>query len=140
MDTLTVTGVGRRVDGTYECDVVSLIDVSSPDALTVREAEQIKALSGARGGEIAEAFLAGDQAVRMALALVVLKRAGKQLDADEVWDKPIGALTFTLGAIAEQPADPPTVEGGTPSTSGGGSGGSTSENLAEDRSLTGAPV
>lgn len=138
MDTLTVSGVGRHLDGAYDCDVVSLIDVSSPDALTVREAEEVKSLSGARGNEIAASFIAGDMACRMALAVIILRRHGKDVDPSDLWDKPIGAMRFDLGPVVAEDADPPTVGGETPSRNGGESGRQTSDAQVEEPSLTGA--
>ncbi len=97
MDTLTITGQGRRLNGEYECDIVGLVDVSNEESLTIREAHLIKTLSGARGGEIVEAFVAGDMAVRMAIAVVILQRAGKRVDPDLLWDQPAGWARFEFG-------------------------------------------
>ena len=127
MDTLTVTGIGLGVDGEYDCDLTAiLVDVSSPDALLVSEAETIKRLSGARGFEVAESFLAGDWTVRMAVALVVLARHGVRLTEQQGWDAKVGAFTFAL-ADTEADAEDPPGEGETPSKSGGEPGSMTSE-------------
>ncbi len=43
MDKLVVKGVGKRVDGDYDCDISGmLIDVSSAEALTGTEAADCK--------------------------------------------------------------------------------------------------
>ena len=131
MDKLTVKGVGKRVDGDYECDLrAMLVDVSSPDALLVSEADTIKRLSGAVGYGIGEAFANGDWIVRMAVATVVLARHGVDLSEAQARKATVGAFTFHLEPVADDEdeddaADPPG-EGETPSSSGGGSGSPTS--------------
>lgn len=135
MDTLTIKGVGRRVDGVYECDVAAMLDVSSDEALTNKEAHLIKRLSGVRGNEIIEAFLAGDTDVRMSLAMIVLGRHGKEVEESALWNARIGATIFELGPD-DQPAetDPPTMEGeppSLPSSDGGGSSSTTSDGRPE---------
>jgi hypothetical protein len=133
VDRLTVTGLGRHVDGAYDCDLTALlVDVTSPDALRVREAELVKRVSGAYGYGVAEAFLAGDWSVQMAVALVVLARNGVTVSEKQAWDATVGAFAFRLddtppvGQGDDVPADPP--QGATtPSENGGGSGDPTSE-------------
>ena len=81
MDKLTVKGVGKRVDGDYECDIQAmLIDVSSSEALTGDEAATIKKACGAYGYDIARQFLDDDWTVQLAVALVVLARNDVSLD------------------------------------------------------------
>ncbi len=139
MDILKVEGLGR-VNGDYKCDVAALVDISSDDALTIREAQFVREFSGARGGEIVEAFLAGDMAVRSAIAMVILRRAGKPLRNETVLDLRSGWAQFELGADEEETENPPTVEGRTPSTDGGTTSESHSESQEEDLSPIGAPV
>jgi hypothetical protein len=132
MDTLTVTGLGKRIDGVYDCDLTALlVDVTSPDSLLVSEAETIKRLSGAFGFGIAEQFLAGDWTVRMAVAVVILARHEIRLTERQGWDAKVGAFTFTMEeAPAEEEDDAATTppeEGETPSESGGESGRPTSD-------------
>jgi hypothetical protein len=141
VDKLTVKGVGRRVDGEYECDLRALlVDVSSPDALLVSEADTIKRLSGAVGYGIGEAFADGDWIVRMAVAIVVLARHGVDLSEAQARKATVGAFTFELEPVADEEddaADPPG-EGETPSSSGGGSGSPTSDgNQVSDLPPTG---
>jgi hypothetical protein len=143
MDVLTITGIGRRLDGDYDCDIAALIDISSDEALTNREAHLIKTLSGARGGEIVEAFLAGDMAVRMALAIVVLQRAGRRVDPEQMWDQKAGWAKYTFGADAEEdetPADPPEATGTWTPANGGSSSASPSDSRDDDRSRIGSPA
>ncbi len=138
MDILKVEGLGR-VNGEYKCDVAALVDISSDDALTIREAQFVREFSGARGGEIVEAFLAGDMAVRSAIAMVILRRAGKPLRNETVLDLRSGWAQFELGA-EEETENPPTAEGTKPSTNGGKTSESHSESLEDDLSPIGAPV
>jgi len=133
MDTLTISGIANRFDGVYECDIVGMIaDVSSPDALTVDEAALVQQLSrgdsdrGVRGNEIAEAFLAGDVKVRMAIAIIVLARNGKDLPVEMVRNASMRSMVFELqrsGSEKEgEEGEHPTMEGAqslTPSTNGG---------------------
>ncbi len=141
MDILKVEGVGR-VSGEYECDVAGLVDISSDEALTIREAQFVRDFSGARGGEIVEAFLAGDMSVRSAIAMVILKRKGMPLREDTVLDLKAGWARFELAVEApeEEHEDPPTTEGMVPSTNGGTSSASLSESLDEDLNRIGAHV
>jgi hypothetical protein len=117
MDTLTISGLAARFNGEYDCDIAAMLSVSSPDALTLDEARIVKTLSGARGFEVLESFLAGDMDVRMALALVILKRNGKEVDPRMLGDKPMGWARFMLEPDApektEDDADPPTETGTT---------------------------
>jgi len=141
VDTLNVKGVGRRIDGEYPCDIAGLVDVSLDEALTVAEANFVRDFSGARGGEIVEAFLAGDMAVRSALAMVVLQRAGIPLLNETVLALKSGWAMFDLGVEQEDEAEhPPTVEGVEPSTNGGKSSSQDSVSLDDDLSRIGVPV
>lgn len=128
MDTLTVNGIGKRFDGEYPVDLTALlVDVTSPDALLVSEAETIKRLSGARGYDIAEGFLAGDWIVRMAVATVVLARHGVVLTDVAARAARVGAFSFLMEASPEEETEAdddatPPGEGVTPSANGGGFG------------------
>ena len=145
MDTLTVKGIGKTVDGVYECDIAGMIaDVTSAEALTVDEANLVKRLSGVRGFELGEAFLAGDASMRMALAMIVVARGNKTLDEDRVRRAPMGALLFEWGSDPDD-VEHPTVEVGAegtpPSPSGGESSRTTSGVPPENEDTpTGAPV
>lgn len=138
MDILKVEGLGR-VNGEYQCDVASLVDISSDEALTIREAQFVREFSGARGGEIVEAFLAGDMSVRSALAMVILKRAGKPLRDETVLDLRSGWAQFNLGVEEEQEI-PPTTEVSTTSNNGGTTSETPSESLEDDLNRIGVPV
>jgi hypothetical protein len=102
VDKLTVKGVGKRVDGDYECDIrAMLIDVSSPDALLVSEAETIKKLCGATGFDIARGFVDDDWTVQMAVALIVLARHGVDLSDQQARQQRVGAFRFELATATE---------------------------------------
>ncbi len=142
MDILKVQGVGR-VSGEYECDVAGLVDTTSDEALTIREAEFVREFSGARGGEIVEAFLAGDVLVHSALAMVILKRKGVPLLESTVMDLKSGWATFDPGAAEaaeEDTTDPPTMEVSKTSQNGGTNGESVWVSPEDDPSLIGAPA
>jgi hypothetical protein len=135
VDKLTVKGVGKRVDGDYDCDIRALlIDVSSPDALLVSEAETIKKLCGATGFDIARGFVDDDWTVQMAVALVVLARHGVDLSDQQARQQRVGAFRFELAQAADQEEDEtesPPDGGMTPSPNGGSSGPATSASPPE---------
>jgi hypothetical protein len=117
MDTLTIKGLGNRFDGDYSCDVGDLLTPSGDEPLTNEEARLVKRISGARGNEIGEAFLAGDTDVLMALAIIVASRHGKTLNEEMLLKARIGAAMFDLGtdiaATVEESAEIPPTEGET---------------------------
>lgn len=125
--------MGNRLNGEYDCDIAGMIDISSDEALTVREAHLVKTLSGARGGEIVEAFLAGDMAVRMALAVVILQRAGKRIDPEVMWDAKSGWATWTLGVGEEDEVVDPLEEAEETETSTSTNGGNSSDSPSESQ-------
>lgn len=132
MDTLTIKGVGKHVDGDYECDLAELLDVSSDEALTMAEARLIKVTANVRGNHIIEAFLAGDTDVSMALAEIIVGRSGKALAVSQLLGARVGAVRFTFGQEEAEAGVPPTIPAGRPSTvlpsmDGGDGGGETSD-------------
>jgi len=95
-DKLIVTGV-PRMDGEYPCNVVGMLLEGTPHTLTNREGHQIKVMTGVRAGELWGAMESGDNDVVIALAAIVLARAGKRVDTDTLWDSPMGsALAFDI--------------------------------------------
>lgn len=125
-DVLIVDGLGRRFDGEYPCDIPGLLSVTSDESLTVREAHFVKQFSGMRGGEIPEAFVVGDVALRAAMAYVILRRAGKSLDEAMVWEGRISTFRFVLGQGEEEGEADPQTEGEQTETSPSKSGGESS--------------
>lgn len=140
MDVLTIQGAGSRLNGEYPVELGKLLDITSDESLTNREAHFVKTISGIRGAELIEAFLAADTALLMSLALVVLQRAGKRVSVDATWDFPVGWAKWELGAIdeeafEEEPERPPTL---TDSANGGPSSSTSSESQDGSQSPTGA--
>lgn len=86
LDTLTIDGIDRAVDGTYEFDFIDLIG-----NLTNREIHRIKVMTGVRYGEMLDAFKAGDNDLNVAFAAILLQRRGKRVDDDVLWDAPAGS-------------------------------------------------
>ena len=82
---LTVKGF-RAADGAYDFDLQSLVSINGPEALTLREQQRIKILTGYRGLEIREAVNVLDPAMMVALVEVLVKRAGKEISTTRVWD------------------------------------------------------
>lgn len=91
---LTVTGLGK-LDGDYPFDYVGMMAMGHPEQLTNREGRTIKRMSGVRAGELNDALEAGDTDVLVALAKIILERAGRYVDEDALWDAPMAsALKF----------------------------------------------
>src|SRR5262245_15027266 len=99
MDKLIISGI-PQLDGAFEFDLVRLLSLGDSQSLTNRELHRVKTLTGIRGGEIGEAFAAGDTDVTIALAVVVLTRHGRRFDEDVLWDAPAGsAIKIELGEL-----------------------------------------
>ncbi len=86
-------------DGRYEFDDF---------AFTNRELYEIKQLCGIRAGELIEALDSNDTGAYVGVGMVVLKRHGKQLEPDDLWNAKVGSIRIDLG---EAVADPPTRSG-----------------------------
>ena len=78
------------------------------DSFTNRELHRIKKMTGLRQGEFDEALAADDNDLTVALAVIVLERAGKEVVDDLIWDADSGALRFDL---QQEEAEDPTQEG-----------------------------
>jgi hypothetical protein len=99
---LTVTGLGK-LDGEYPFDYVGMQTMGHPEQLTNREGRTIKRMSGVRAGELNDALEAGDTDVLVALAKVIMERAGRYVDEDALWDSPMAsALRFEWTADDEE--------------------------------------
>lgn len=85
-DRLTVKGLGKAVDGTYEFDLAAFLTINGPEALTTRERHKVKTQTGLRGAEIAEAALALDASVWVSLTAILLERNGKIPNEQRLWD------------------------------------------------------
>lgn len=113
MAQIVVTGVSPAVDGSY--------DLPTLEALTHGDLRLIKRESGVRAGEIEEAFAAGDSDLLVALTLVALKRSGKEIPAELLWESELGAIDVRVGDEDVPPAQTPdsdASESGQPESSG----------------------
>lgn len=140
-DKLTVSGLSAHLDGEYEFDIADLLSIGGKGALTNRESHRIKQMAGVRAGELEDALRAGDTDVLVAIAAVVLARAGKTVDEDLLWDAPImSGLRFEIGGDDGPPAEAPETGTERPPTDGGGSSSDErSEPQESDPSRTGPP-
>lgn len=150
-DKLIVKGLGRNLDGEYECTFIHLLMAGGAESLTGHEAHFVKEKSGVRGGELMEAGVAGDIDLFFALAAVLLRRNGKRVEVETLKDRPWGEqVDFEIEAADEEepkgdavpPAEPlplSSEDTETPSRSGGGSSSPTSGHLASVPSPTGLP-
>lgn len=147
-DKLTVKDLGKPLDGEYEFELIDLITVGRPGSLTNREAHVIKVMSGIRAGEIVDGIVYSDNDLLVALATVILNRAGKTVNEEKLWDAKIGCLDWDIEMLkvkddkpGEAEADPPVTpaEPGD-SPSGGPSFAVTSGQNQSDPSPTGRHV
>lgn len=139
-DKLIAKGLGKRLDGEYECDIAGMLTLDDPSALTNREGHRIKVMAGITVGEIEDALVRGDTDALVALAAVVLTRHGKIYDEDILWDAPIGsALDFDISPRDEEGEDgSPPEESSTLSEDGGESSSlATSDSPENDPNPTG---
>ena len=90
------------VDGSYEFDFEDRLAERGWSALAATELEFIVFRD-----TYEEAFDKGDNDMMVALALIVLKRHGKVIPHDALWDAPAGCLTFGMDDVAEDDAVPP---------------------------------
>lgn len=97
MDRFVVTGVSPAFDGDYPIDIGSF---------TMRELQIIKRMSGVRAGELEEAFNAGDSDLILAIAVIAVRRNGKQWEVFErlAWESDLTAITFVGEEVAEEAA------------------------------------
>lgn len=73
---------------------------------TNRELHMIKKETGIRAGELYSSFDAGDTDLLVALAMIAVRRAGKPVESDELWDLPAGKITLDV-TDEEADASPP---------------------------------
>lgn len=105
MDSLVITGI-PPYDGEYPLDFGA--------GLTNRELHTIKQISGVRAGELNEALNAGDYDLIVALAAILITRAGHQPSMDALWDAPMEAIQFKEGEpeAEDRPPAKATTGGG----------------------------
>jgi hypothetical protein len=85
-------------DGVYELDLTYF---------TNRELHQIKVVSDVRAGELSSEFARGNNDLVVAVAAIALKRNGKEVPIDELWDAPVGKIVLEDDAEVED-VDPPS--------------------------------
>lgn len=124
-----------RLEGVFPYDGEYEMDLSY---FTMRELHTIKKVAGVRAGELGEALEAGDSDVVVAIALIALQRAGKQVSEDIIWDAPAGKVTLVAGEEEEADEDdPPTPQAVEPNGSSGVSSRPGSASPVSDQSPTG---
>jgi len=116
------------------------------DDLTNRELHTIKKISGVRAAELQDSFVAGDNDLIVAFAIIALQRAGLVVSEDVIWDAPVGAIEFVADVEEEdsplvQPSAPekPDETNVRPLHSGRSSNGD-GESPVNDPSPTGTPA
>ena len=135
MDKIKVTGI-RLYDGEYDFD---------PTYFTNKELHTIKRMAGVRGGEIGEAFAAGDTDLIVAFAAIALERGGKIVNEDILWNAKVGAIELIPDTSDKgDDADPPTTGSEEKPSEKSDSSGSTlsepSDPQENGQSPTGPPI
>ncbi len=131
MDTLTIKGQGRRL--------------GHDELMSNREYNLIKEISGAVGDDVPRGFINGDAAVRMALAIVVLERAGKRVEHEILWNAKADWAVWEFGAEMTEEIENPqegietTTGSSSMPTNGGETLGTTAENQDVDPPRIGYP-
>lgn len=97
MDKFVVTGI-PAFNGDYPVDISSF---------TMRELQIIKRMSGVRAGELSEAFSAGDTTLILAVAVIAVRRSGKNWEVFEqiAWESDLDCIAFV--SEDEEAADKP---------------------------------
>lgn len=104
MAKIIIKECGRLLDGEYDLDV---------GTFTNRELHTIKKVAGVRVGEFEDAMLALDNDLVLAFALIALRRSGKTVSDEMLWDFNAGAITLDLSDEEEPVEDdalPPAAE------------------------------
>ncbi len=90
-DKLIVTGLDA-LNGEYDFSIIEMMSIGMPDSLTNREGHELKKATGVRIGELEDALAAGDNDVLVQFAITILRRTGRRVDEDKLWDAPMGTL------------------------------------------------
>jgi hypothetical protein len=132
-DKIVIEGV-PPYDGEYDFDA---------DYMTMRELHIIKQLTGLRVGEFQEALAQADTDVILGLAVIALRRNGKEVNEDALWDAEAGAITYVAEEVeAASPPEQQPEAGDEPSDSRPSSGvasSTPSANPENGQSPTGQP-
>jgi hypothetical protein len=111
MPTLKIEGV-PQLDGEYELDISRF---TNWELHLIKQETQTDGRPGVRANEIEEAFAAGDNDLLVAIALIILQRAGRgelRQNKSLLWGADAGAITFDLTEEEKAEADavPPESE------------------------------
>lgn len=86
MANVVIKGV-PGLDGSYDLEL---------GRFTLGELHTIKKEAGVRAGEIEDAIRAGDTDLLVAFALIALKRAGREIAAERLWEADSGDIELDL--------------------------------------------
>lgn len=100
-----------RVEGIPGLDGEYPLDLNS---LSNRDFRTVKQMAGVRALEMEDALAAGDNDVMVAFGAIALRRAGRVFREDQLWDAPLGSITY-LEDKAEGEEEAPEEEDPTPS-------------------------
>lgn len=92
-----------RVNGVPPWDGEYPLDITFKN----RELHQIKTLTGLRPAEFQDAIEQRDADIVVAMALIAMRRAGKGVTADELWDAEAGSLVLDATEDDEAESVPP---------------------------------
>ncbi len=86
------------IDGSYELEL---------GRFTLGELHVIKKQAGVRAGEIEDAMRAGDTDLLVAFALIALKRAGREIAPERLWEADSAGIELDLSdELEEEEATP----------------------------------
>jgi hypothetical protein len=122
-------------DGEYELDM----------NFTNRDLHTIKQVAGVRAGDLNDALEHQDLDLVVALAVNVLRRAGKPIDMDVLWDSEAGKITLAADEADAVPPpqqkNEPDAKPSEPTVSSGMSGNGTGDyHQVSSPSVTGLPA
>ena len=96
-----------NLNGSFEFD---------PSYFTNRELHTLKQEAKVRAGEIMDAFAAGDTDLLVVFAHIALRRAGRDIPIDALWDLEAGKITFDVGEKAADVRPPENASDSTGAT------------------------
>lgn len=142
MPKITVDGV-PGLNGQY------LLELT--EGFTNGDLHTIKKISGVRAAEIGEAFEKRDNDLIVALTILAIRKTGRIIPDDALWDAKVGAITFEdteLERVAAEELNglPPESrpDGGGPTTANASSSGNGSSDDGDQQEVhpspTGVPI
>lgn len=124
-----------KIEGVPPYDGVYEIDMN----MTNRDLHTIKQVAGVRAGDLNDALEHRDLDLVVALAVNALRRAGKPIDMDTLWDSEAGKILLVGDEADAVPPPQPSVSASEPTSSSGTSGSVTGDSaLVSDPSSTGS--